>query len=96
MRTRESDGALRTDLALRALRSDRTHEADGLIPRTYSGFRNAAEEAGISRLYGGIHYRAAIELGLRHPERVAGLRAKWQAWAERVGAREAAAIAALP
>lgn len=44
--------------------TDRTHEADGLIPRSYTGFRHAAEEAGISRLYGGIHYRAAIELGL--------------------------------
>ena len=36
------------------------------------------------------------DLSARHPARVAGLRAKWQAWAERVGAREAAAIAALP
>src|SRR5690606_1480088 len=44
--------------------TDRTHEADGLIPRTYTSFRHAAEEAGISRLYGGIHYRAAIHLGL--------------------------------
>ena len=44
--------------------TDRTHEADGLIPRDYTGFHHAAEEAGISRLYGGIHYRAAIELGL--------------------------------
>jgi len=43
---------------------DRTHEDDGLAPRMYASFRAAAEEAGISRLYGGIHYRAAIELGL--------------------------------
>ncbi len=43
---------------------DRTHEADGLTPRNYESFWDAAEEAGISRLYGGIHYRAAIVEGL--------------------------------
>jgi hypothetical protein len=44
--------------------TDATHEADGLIPRKFASFRAAAEEAGISRLYGGIHFRAAIERGL--------------------------------
>jgi hypothetical protein len=44
--------------------SDATHEADGLKPRDFRSFRAAAEEAGISRLYGGIHFRAAIERGL--------------------------------
>jgi hypothetical protein len=44
--------------------TDATHEADGLIPRHYASLWAAAEEAGISRLYGGIHYRAAIEQGL--------------------------------
>ncbi|MDB5525002.1 MAG: phosphoesterase PA-phosphatase [Rhizobium sp.] len=44
---------------------DHTHEADGLIPRKYKSFWDAAEEAGISRLYGGIHYRAAIVQGLQ-------------------------------
>ena len=34
-----------------------------LQPRTFSSFRQAAEEAAISRLYGGIHYRDAIEQG---------------------------------
>ncbi|MDW6022035.1 vanadium-dependent haloperoxidase [Mesorhizobium sp. BAC0120] len=43
---------------------DHTHEADGLIPRSYPSFWAAAEEAGISRLYGGIHFRTAIERGL--------------------------------
>jgi hypothetical protein len=43
---------------------DRSHEADGLIPRKYASFWAAAEEAGISRLYGGIHFRAAIKFGL--------------------------------
>lgn len=44
--------------------TDRTHEADGLVPRKFASIWAAAEEAGISRLYGGIHYRAAIEKGL--------------------------------
>jgi hypothetical protein len=43
---------------------DRTHERDGLAARSFASFRHAAEEAGISRLYGGIHFRAAIERGL--------------------------------
>jgi hypothetical protein len=46
---------------------DRTHEdrtdIDG-SPRTYSNFYNMAEEAAISRLYGGIHFQEAIDLGL--------------------------------
>ena len=44
--------------------TDATHEADGLKPRSFTSFWDAAEEAGISRLYGGIHFRAAIERGL--------------------------------
>ncbi len=44
--------------------TDATHEADGLAPRRFPSFRAAADEAGISRLYGGIHFRAAIEKGL--------------------------------
>ncbi|MCF3641093.1 vanadium-dependent haloperoxidase [Rhizobium sp. TRM95111] len=43
---------------------DATHAADGLPPRRFGSFWQAAEEAGISRLYGGIHFRAAIERGL--------------------------------
>jgi PAP2 superfamily len=43
---------------------DETHKKDGLPARAYPGFNAAAEEAGISRLYGGIHFRAAIERGL--------------------------------
>jgi hypothetical protein len=44
--------------------TDSTHEADGLAPRDFPDFWTAAREAGISRLYGGIHFRAAIDLGL--------------------------------
>lgn len=44
--------------------TDTTHERDGLKPRHFASFEEAAREAGISRLYGGIHFRAAIERGL--------------------------------
>jgi PAP2 superfamily len=44
--------------------TDSTGTKDGLKPRTFESFSAAAEEAGISRLYGGIHYRAAIVDGL--------------------------------
>ncbi len=50
---------------------DATHEADGLPVRTFPSFKAAAEEAAISRLYGGIHFRAAIENGLTQGECVA-------------------------
>jgi len=36
----------------------------GLPSREFTSFKAAAEEAAISRLYGGIHYRPAIEHGL--------------------------------
>jgi hypothetical protein len=44
--------------------TDSTHEKDKLPNRSFKSFWDAAEEAGISRLYGGIHFRAAIERGL--------------------------------
>jgi PAP2 superfamily len=43
---------------------DVTRKSDGVKPRNFPNFWAAANEAGISRLYGGIHYRAAIERGL--------------------------------
>jgi hypothetical protein len=42
---------------------DDTDVEDGLEPRSFPSFWAAANEAAISRLYGGIHYRAAIEMG---------------------------------
>ena len=36
----------------------------GLPKRSFTSFKQAASEASISRLYGGIHYRAAIENGV--------------------------------
>jgi membrane-associated phospholipid phosphatase len=52
--------------------SDRTHQDDGLAVRHYSGFWEAAEEAAVSRLYGGIHFRSAIEQGLEQGICIAG------------------------
>lgn len=42
----------------------------GLKPRTYNSFLEASEEAGISRLYGGIHYMPAIEEGIEQGKKV--------------------------
>ncbi len=36
----------------------------GYVPRRFSNFTDAANEAGISRIYGGIHYMEAINSGL--------------------------------
>jgi hypothetical protein len=44
---------------------DKTREGDGVKPRKFPSFWAAANEAGISRLYGGIHFRSAIEQGLQ-------------------------------
>ena len=43
---------------------DATHEDDGLAQRHFNTIWEAAEEAALSRLYGGIHFRAANENGL--------------------------------
>jgi hypothetical protein len=43
---------------------DATHEADGIPPRSFPSFWAAAEEAAISRLYGGIHFRFAVDGGI--------------------------------
>jgi len=41
-----------------------------LAPRKYNSFREAANEASISRLYGGIHFRDAIENGQEQGKKV--------------------------
>jgi hypothetical protein len=43
---------------------DRTHEQGSLGPRSFRSFRAAAEEAAMSRLFGGIHFRFGIEAGV--------------------------------
>lgn len=42
---------------------DTTEVEYGLPSREFSSFKQAAEEAALSRLYGGIHYKMAIEEG---------------------------------
>ena len=44
---------------------DDTETAYGLPVRSFTSFNQAADEAAISRMYGGIHYRVAIEVGLQ-------------------------------
>jgi hypothetical protein len=50
---------------------DHTHDARGLPPRTFTSFSRCADEAAISRLYGGIHFRPAIDVGLHQGRCVA-------------------------
>jgi membrane-associated phospholipid phosphatase len=53
--------------------ADSTEMDYGLPVRSFSSFRQAASEAAISRLYGGIHYRMAIEEGVLQGQRVGEL-----------------------
>jgi membrane-associated phospholipid phosphatase len=50
---------------------DATGVREDLPARSFKSFQAAAEEAAISRLYGGIHYRPSIELGLAQGRAVA-------------------------
>ena len=52
---------------------DTTEIPYGLPMRAFGSFREAAQEAAISRLYGGIHYRMAADLGLEQGKSVGGL-----------------------
>jgi hypothetical protein len=45
--------------------TDSTEVEFGLTARSFKSFVHASEEAAISRMYGGIHYRPAIEVGLK-------------------------------
>ena len=49
---------------------DSTEVEYGLPPRSFDSFLAASEEAAISRLYGGIHYRPAIEYGVDQGRKV--------------------------
>ena len=44
--------------------NDTSEEEFGLPARAFPSFHAAAEEAAVSRFYGGIHYKAAISGGL--------------------------------
>ena len=49
---------------------DSTEVKYGLPARTFTSFTHAAEEAAVSRLYGGIHYRPAIENGVAQGKKI--------------------------
>jgi len=66
-----SVAAVLTQLAGDAFSFTDTSEMEfGLPARTFRSFRQAAQEAAISRLYGGIHFRDAIENGMVQGERI--------------------------
>lgn len=44
--------------------TDHSYDFRGWAPRSFGSLIQAAEEAGISRLYGGIHYLPSISIGL--------------------------------
>lgn len=52
---------------------DDTEIPYGLPIRSFKSFKHAADEAAISRLYGGIHYRAAIDVGVEQGRKVGKL-----------------------
>ncbi|MCF8273673.1 MAG: vanadium-dependent haloperoxidase [Flavobacteriaceae bacterium] len=55
---------------------DDTEIPFGLPVRSFKSFYSASSEAAISRLYGGIHYRAAIENGLKQGKDLGHFEAK--------------------
>ncbi len=50
--------------------TDNSHAEKGLKPRTFDSFSEFAQEAALSRLYGGIHYRMSNEEGLKNGKRI--------------------------
>jgi hypothetical protein len=59
---------------------DNTGGKDGLVLRDFKSFWEAAEQAGISRLYGGIHFRAAIEKGLEQGRCIGAYTVNLKTW----------------
>lgn len=50
--------------------TDDTEEEFGLPPRKFNSFIKASQAAAMSRLYGGIHFRDAIENGVKEGEQI--------------------------
>ena len=50
---------------------DKPYNLTGFLPRSYSSFEAAAEEAAISRVYSGIHYRKTCLVSLKHGKIIA-------------------------
>ena len=51
--------------------TDHTYDYLGFAPRTYISFTAIGEEAGLSRLYAGIHYQQSIDAGLYQGRKIA-------------------------
>lgn len=51
--------------------TDHSYDHLGMKPRSYASFLDAAREAAVSRVYGGIHYRPSGEAGLKQGQDVA-------------------------
>lgn len=52
---------------------DDTEVQYGIPIRSFKSFMHASEEAAVSRLYGGIHYRPAIDVGIAQGQKVGEL-----------------------
>ena len=52
---------------------DSTEVEYGLPPRSFTSFYHASDEAAVSRLYGGIHYRPAIDYGVTQGRKIGKL-----------------------
>ena len=52
---------------------DTSESEFGLAPRSFKSFREAAREAGISRVYGGIHFKNSCEVGTQEGRQVGQL-----------------------
>ncbi|MBT9550600.1 MAG: vanadium-dependent haloperoxidase [Hydrogenophaga sp.] len=56
-------GVLEQEFGTSTRFTDNTHNDRGWGPRSFASFRAAADEAAVSRLYAGIHFRSGIEGG---------------------------------
>ncbi len=50
--------------------TDHSYDVIGMSPRSFTSFDAAAKEAGLSRLYAGIHYEPSIEAGYQQGRKV--------------------------
>jgi len=53
--------------------TDTSETEFGIAPRSFTSVREAAKEAAISRVYGGIHYRYSCEVGTKEGEAIGRL-----------------------
>jgi hypothetical protein len=47
-----------------------TGDDDSPVMRSYTGFSQAAEKNGVSRILNGFHFRKAVEEGIEHGEKI--------------------------